>query len=347
MLKSLVFDFIFISETWLNSSYLSSLIIDIDLYTLYRNDRLYGRGGGVAIIAKNKYRSLINVIDVDPSDDFELISLDFYTNSHSFIRFICLYLSPTNSNNIQIVQSLVKTLIKLTPKNNVNKTLYLVGDFNFNGISWKNLVPISSNKAFLHFNDFLQNFNLSQLIQRPTHLLGNTLDFFITSDPSKVLEINITNPFSSTCDHFKIEIKLCTGILNSSTVSQWYNFKNADYSKINLFLKNQNWDTLLSQNKEINNRFSDITKIIHSSIQQYVPIKYPRKKIKLPKNIRIIQKKKNHTYKLIKENPNLKQTYKELSIAYKKAVYFYHKNNETRIMQSSNKKLFFNYIKKN
>ena len=108
MLKSLVFDFVFISETWLNSSYLSSLIIDIDLYTLYRNDRLYGRGGGVAIIAKNKYRSLINVIDVGSSDDFELISIYFYTNSHSFIRFICLYLSPTNSNNIQIVQSLVK-----------------------------------------------------------------------------------------------------------------------------------------------------------------------------------------------------------------------------------------------
>jgi len=47
------FDFIAISETWINASPL--IPFSLDGYTMLHADRSYGRGGGVALFVKNRY----------------------------------------------------------------------------------------------------------------------------------------------------------------------------------------------------------------------------------------------------------------------------------------------------
>ena len=45
------------------------------------------------------------------------------------------------------------------------------------------------------FSQILDSYNLTQLIQMPTHLSGNTLDLLITSAPNKDLFSNFQSGF--------------------------------------------------------------------------------------------------------------------------------------------------------
>ena len=69
------------------------------------------------------------------------------------------------------------------------KSHILVGDFNFNAVSWDQL----SSTIKLQ-NDFLimfENNCLTQMISQPTHYLGNVLDILLTDKPSIISNLNI------------------------------------------------------------------------------------------------------------------------------------------------------------
>ena len=61
------YDFIFITETWLNLNHLDSNFCT-DGYQIIRNDRLISTGGGVLVLYRNKY----NVLDIT----IEMVSLE-------------------------------------------------------------------------------------------------------------------------------------------------------------------------------------------------------------------------------------------------------------------------------
>ena len=58
--------------------------------------------------------------------------------------------------------------------------------------------------------------------------------------------------------------------------------------------------------------YSKFTDILHEAIDRFVPVSKLRKTPKLPKTIRFLLKQKKKTYKLLKSNPALKDTYKLL-----------------------------------
>ena len=70
----------------------------------------------------------------------------------------------------------------------------MTGDFNFHVNDKKDL---DTGK----FSQILDSYNLTQLIQMPTHLSGNTLDLLITSAPNKELFSNFKSGFYIS-DHF-------------------------------------------------------------------------------------------------------------------------------------------------
>ena len=89
-------DFIFLSETWLspNSGYIESYFKTIN-YNLYHKPRINQRGGGVGILASNKYK--LNELDLGLYDSFEYCCYMFnHSNGKKFI-FISLYRPPNNS----------------------------------------------------------------------------------------------------------------------------------------------------------------------------------------------------------------------------------------------------------
>lgn len=79
-----------ITETWLNHTVESSLL-HIPKYQLYRTDRSFRRGGGVAIYAlDNLY--VTNLTDVYPAPpNIDCLMLDV----HSFkVALVCIYIPP-------------------------------------------------------------------------------------------------------------------------------------------------------------------------------------------------------------------------------------------------------------
>ena len=69
-----------------------------------------------------------------------------------------------------------------------SSNLIITGDFNFHINDKKNL---NSGKL----SQILDSYNLTQLIQMPTHLSGNTLDHLITSVPNKELFSDFQSDF--------------------------------------------------------------------------------------------------------------------------------------------------------
>ena len=75
---------------------------------------------------------------------------------------------------------------------------------NLPDIIWSSLSCSSSN--FNLFCDFIFQHNLSQLIESPTHIQGNTFDLVLTNDPELVsdLSIHLHHSHTLTSDHFII-----------------------------------------------------------------------------------------------------------------------------------------------
>ena len=116
-LNTAKYDFVFISETWLNETNLSSSIINTVHYSIVRNDRRT-HAGGVAAIYQAKYADKIVVHTVDPNElcGFELLAFDLYVNSRYNVCFICVYLSPHESKNPSTVISLLRVLKRFMKK---------------------------------------------------------------------------------------------------------------------------------------------------------------------------------------------------------------------------------------
>ena len=72
-------------------------------------------------------------------------------------------------------------------------------------IDWKRIPQATSGLSSIKFLDFININNLTQLITKPTHIQGKTLDLLITSSPHKLA---VQEPLSHTCDHNKIRIEI-------------------------------------------------------------------------------------------------------------------------------------------
>ena len=67
-----------------------------------------------------------------------MVAVDYFHSRESCSRFACVYFPPQNSINLTLTTNLVKTLTKLISKQRLKTNLFLLGDFNFSDIDWKN-----------------------------------------------------------------------------------------------------------------------------------------------------------------------------------------------------------------
>ena len=350
LLKDENYDFTFITETWLKPRHLTSAIIDNSEFSMYRSDRTDKTGGGVAIIVKKHLTDNIVLVSTDEDHNgYELIVIDYHLDSRVFSRFACVYLPPISSGNDVIVKDLVQTLKKYVPKSNYNSSFHILGDFNFPHADW---FKSSSNDSrtrscFKIVKDFLDRFNLSQLLTSPTHIDGKTLDLFITSKPSDVLGVKIKEPFTLTGDHFMINIKLNVFHKSRTVKSNGYNFYRANFTDINNFLISQSWNDILTSSNDINRVYSTFIDLLLQSINKFVPKRRSKGKAPtLPKEVKKILKEKKTVYKAMKSNPSLKERYKVLDKAYRSSMLNFRMRHEEKIMKSGDKKLFYSYVKK-
>ncbi len=226
-LKSISSKIVLISETWLNSNYIDSFIVDSSHFCLLRNDRVNGVGGGVAVIYSKDIASKISEVSIDPIliDCFNIVAFDLFYTKYSSCRFILVYLPPNYSKNFDILTKLINVLESLLSK----REIYIFGDFNFPNISWTNLSSTSHCSSFHIFIDFLSKHNLTQTISTPTHVKGGILDLVITSVPDRIINFKILEPLTLSCDHNIIEVNINLKLKIKLNNNSKFNFYKGDY----------------------------------------------------------------------------------------------------------------------
>lgn len=338
-LKCSTYELIFITETWLAETDLSSIFFDTKDFCVLRNDR-ETHAGGVAALYSSKIADKIVTIDIEKVNGFEIIAFDFYVSTRECITFICVYLPPVSSKDLLIVSQLIEVLKQFMPKNQV----YVIGDFNFGNYKWDHSVP--TKKASLNrFLLFLEKYSLSQLITSPTHIDGNTLDLVIASTPENILNIELLEPLTVTCDHQMIKLSIRSTTSNKIPRQNNFNFYLADYNKINQYLSSINWEDIFSFSNNIEDMYNDFLEVIHMSIELYTPETKIYSKPKMPKEIRTMLKEKQRLYKISKYDSNAKVAYREIAKKYKKSIRAHKYQQEQRVVNSRNNKSLHNFIK--
>ena len=340
-------DLLFLTETWLNSKVLDSMVCLKD-YEIIRQDRHHSRGGGVALLYKKHLRvnqiNTISPIAKSSSTKFEYVCVDLF-DGKSIVRFCCVYIPPSSSHCSSTMSLICSTLLKL-----VSPTIpfFLFGDFNLPHINWK--IPASlgnsSHDVFLAFS--LSNC-LTQQIMQPTHNKGNILDLLFCNmlATKYLLSHSVDSPLSSKCDHnminFEIELQ---NSLPQISKKPYPNFANADYSQIKNQLNQIDWTNLYNSTLNLHSFYNSFIEILQDIIHRFVPTSKQKRfnKQHYPKFIKTLLKEKKSLYKKFKVDKSLKYDYKLKCKEYENAVKNWNNNIELKLCENPSPRKFYKFV---
>lgn len=348
------YDFILLSETFLNDSVCNGELFDLNNYTVYRRDRNYidsnqTKGGGVLIAVKNNTRikSVVRCFHLESSaeDLWLLVRLNTFS-----VYICCSYLL----NNL-ILESFESHLNKIESicMSNPDSMFIIAGDYNLpgfvNGVN--KLTPFNpkSNKLlntlnFCNLNQKSQVFNYSDVM----------LDLIFSNEDFKVCEVDINGLLVPIDTHhpalvFEVDDGNDEELIQLNEPAL-FKFWNADYNLLNDVLLDCGWDQLLG-NSNINNMTCNFYDKIYEIIEAYVPKMNKNKKypIWFTKSLIKVLKEKNKfhgkwkTYKNIRDYSTfsmLRSRFKKLSnVCYKKYICLIEDNIVADI------KSFWDYVK--
>ena len=297
-----------LTETWLDSDINSEEFLDSS-YTVYRSDRNVNnssksRGGGVLLAVKNCIKS--RKLDIaNPSIEEIWILADL--GDHVEYCLGCIYIPP--AMDISVYEKHCDTIAKVC---DLYKNVLIVGDFNLPNISWNPCEDLpglyASNILFGKDSVFCDSVAFSGLSQ----FNG------VANDYGTILDLCFSNfdiPFTTKCkglvnpDSYHPPFELVLPCKKPkyliSPMSFCYDFKNADFTLINNYLLNCDWETIML-NTDLNANVANFYSVLYNCFDMFVPIKksffsshYPVWFSKELKNI-ITQKKIAH--KLYKQS---------------------------------------------
>ena len=337
-------DFLFLTETWLNSNTTNSMIEHRN-YELIRSDRPNRKGGGTAVYYKKSLnvRELTKPFISDENMNFDYIAINLKSSDTS-ITFLCYYI-PLDSSCCQLtITNLCKSIhFFLTSAN----PIVLLGDFNLPNIQWDtSTAKGSSSETFLNF--CLQN-GLQQSITSATRNDKSILDLLICNQSafSHLIDSNVDCPLSSSCDHnlitadFSLEIPLTSTTPRNCTP----NFKAANYDHINEILQQQHWyfqNTPESLQYNYDMFITRLNEIIDKCVPKFKSSSGQRRAGR-PKHLKRLLTKKLQTYRLFQSGKCSKLDYKEAAQNYEDGVNDWQYKVEKRICDNPNKNKFYAY----
>ena len=314
--------FIGLTETWLSPNHKAGEL-EIKGYTLHRKDRYrdkpkQGRySGGVAFYLRDDISPLFKPLLEFSNGVNEGLLL--YSKDLNIIIGI-LYRQPTNPNHKSDAPEFSELLSSIVSKietiNGCRPDLYICGDFNIpHTLSNEQYIPTENcNRSLLKIlDDFSLQFNLSQIVNKPTHTDGNILDFLLTNNTDMIFDYQSTPTIYS--DHFNIEVVTHLSFnktINTDTEKIFnnefdkFNFysNKIDWENINKNLDDIDWENILksydSNPDEQYNIF--IKKCIDVITSNNTPLRKPLKKKAVPRDRRILMRKRK---KLKKRQPRL------------------------------------------
>lgn len=311
------FDILVLTETWLSEE-IGDTELGLFKFNVFRCDRSIfssskSNGGGVLIaLKKNLKYTVIPIID----NSFEILLINVLNGNDSFI-IGAVYVPPIYSfdyynNLLECIQSSISDA-------SLNKQLcklILLGDYNIPGYSWVQRCNYSSalghhinhniREAANLFSNWSYRYKMLQL-NNFTNSYGNTLDLVFTDFYNANIDIYLDPIFECDAAHvplvITIPVKQRLFVQSTETL---FDFKRADFSKINNDLNTINWPDFDDDTLD----FNSAVEFVHDRFSELINVHVPKITInnhKFPKwyskelKIAISNKRKFHKlYKLYK-----------------------------------------------
>ena len=251
-------DIMFLTECFITDNYDSSEYS----FTGYQVFVAKKNRGGACIFVKNS----VPCYEVFPPNRSEDSCWLVITTRNNIKRlYICVYRSPnsTDVNNNKLLENI------MWASRNYPEVL-LIGDINLPSIDWCS--NYSSNDYEMRFLDVLDEGGMEQMITEPTRYRisqsPSLLDLLVTSNPSSVTNIVISDPFGKS-DHCRIEFSLKKGYEDPVVNRHRYNYYKIDENKFTMGMERVDWNDLKYGN--LNEMFDNFTSIVASAIEESVP----------------------------------------------------------------------------
>ena len=209
--------FINLTETWVGNHKEAEL--QIDGYVLFNSERNHkGRSnkgclsGGVATYVRTDYSTSFKPLLKYSNGVVEALCL--YSSLHNLV-IINIYRQPDNplhrSTNkhfgevLLMISNILESLSAPTP------TIIMTGDFNLPHADWKNLKCKSGasrdeQQMFALLLCLTDEFFMTQVVDKPTHYEGNTLDLIFTNNSDVIFDCQHIEPLRTTSHHHVLEI---------------------------------------------------------------------------------------------------------------------------------------------
>ena len=271
-------DLIILNETWLKPSIADSEILPSG-YNIFRMDRsnythpidathpkkFRKNGGGVLIAARCDFGMTVNQIGLKlPA---AIISIEL-TNPNGQKAIICtLYRVGTlGMSHYTKVQTYLQTLVRHRGISNFS----LIGDLNLSKTNWNTLESTCAVEQC--FVDMFSDLGLTQLVNQPTHNKGNTLDVVLTNFPCNISNLKVLDrDYICKSDHHGITFQVKAKAKREKSIKrEIYNFKKANWTKLNENLSNLNWRRLLHTNNSIEHTWKIFKQTLIENINKHI-----------------------------------------------------------------------------
>ncbi|WP_293138076.1 reverse transcriptase family protein, partial [Moritella sp.] len=271
-------DLVILNETWLKPSIIDSEILPSG-YNIFRLDRsnythptdpsdlkkFRKNGGGVLIAARCDLDMTIDQINL--KCQAEILSIELKNPNGQKIIVSTLYRVGTlGISNYTRVQSYLQKIAKRRGISNFT----LIGDLNLSKTNWQN--SESSCDLEQSFIDMFSDLGLTQLINQPTHDKGNTLDVVLTKFPCNVSNLKVLDKdYICKSDHYGINFELNSKAKRQKSIKrEIYNFKKANWTKLNEDLSKINWHRLLHTNN-IEHGWNFFKQNLFENVNKHIP----------------------------------------------------------------------------
>ena len=188
MIKDESIDILCCTETWLEPD-ISSNLIQIEGFNVYRKDRVK-KGGGAIIYVREEYTS--SQVMQNNNDEVEDLWVNVQVRKNkSFVVRSVYRQQKASAQSFEYIEERLREAITL------EKNLYILGDFNDDQMKSSKLKQI------------IKRLGLQQLIKSATRITPDTqtlLDLIISNNPSSIVSTHVEA--NSLSDHHEISCKI-------------------------------------------------------------------------------------------------------------------------------------------
>lgn len=257
------FNAILISESWLNPK-INSAEVSLYGYTLFRNDRLYKNGGGVAVYIKSTNTArLVYCSDQRNVGKPEFMFVELRLPGAKILIGLC-YRPP----KIGYLSEFEEILLSLLPS---YRHVVVAGDFNTDLLG-----PKTFDSTYLQ--NMFHTCNMTILPYNATHFTSTSatlLDIMAVSDPAHIVHHGqvsvpgISNHDLIYCVYAIKEAKSLPRFI------RYRDFKNVNYELFLADVASKPWDTLYSLDN-VNTIVDEFNKCILDIYNKHAPVKKKR-----------------------------------------------------------------------